>query len=88
MLWFTAELTATAAADDWPPNTSDRRSLVAEGALEVEEDPPRRDAKVAASAWADTELVGALEMEADVEAAPELSEVLGFILMPGSERLS
>jgi hypothetical protein len=61
MLWFTVELTAIAAADDWPPKTSDRRSLPAEGALEGEADPPRRDAKVAVSAWSDTELVGALE---------------------------
>jgi hypothetical protein len=87
MLWFTAELTAIAAADDCPPNTSDSRSLLAEGALEDEEGPPRRDANVVASAWADTEPVG-VPVEADVPGSAELAEVLGFILRSGWERLS
>jgi hypothetical protein len=47
MLWFTAEVTATAALEDWPFSTCDIRVLAEEGAPD-EAGPERSDSRVPA----------------------------------------
>jgi hypothetical protein len=68
MLWFTAEVTATAALEDFPFRTCESRVLADEGAA-PEGEPERTDSRVPAWADAALALLLATASEADAEAA-------------------